>query len=102
VLAVTSGATRAIDQILSKPEVPEGAGIRIESAGAGQSSNGAEPQGNAIRMVIAPEPPGGDEILEREGVRLFIEPNVSEFLEDKLLDVATDGVTVEFVLAEQA
>lgn len=100
-LAMTSDATQAIEQILSEADAPDGAGIRIESAGAAQSSNGAHAEGGSLRLVLAAEPPGGDQVLEHGGARVFVEPSVSAYLEDKLLDVATDGASVSFTLAEQ-
>jgi Fe-S cluster assembly iron-binding protein IscA len=101
VLELSSDAARAIEQLLSDSAVPDGAGIRIASVDPAQSNNGAGSGGGMLRMVIAAEPPSGDEVFEQEGMRLFIEPHVSHFLDDKLLDIATDGVAVEFVLGEQ-
>jgi Fe-S cluster assembly iron-binding protein IscA len=101
VLELSSDAARAIERLLSDSAVPDGAGIRIESVSSTRSITGARSEGGALRMVIAAEPPSGDELVEQEGTRLFIEPHVSPFLDDKLLDITTDGVAVEFVLAEQ-
>ena len=98
---MTSDATQAIEQILSDADVPAGAGLRIESAGTPRSSNGAQAEDDVLRIVLEPQPPGGDEIVEQDGARVFIEPTVSAFLDDKLLDIATDGPAVTFTLAEQ-
>lgn len=99
-LTMTSDATQAIERILSNADVPDGAGLRIESASAAISSNGSEPEGGTLRLVIAPEAEGGDQVVEQEGARVFIEPAVSAFLDDKLLDTVADGTGVSFTLAE--
>ena len=100
-LELTSDAAWAIDRLLSDRGMPDGAGIRIESAGPAPSNNGDRPEGGALRLVLATEASNGDDVVEQDGTRLFIEPDVSPFLDDKLLDVSTDGAAVQFVLAEQ-
>lgn len=100
-LQLTVDATQAIERLLQSAGVPAGAGIRIESAGPVRASNGAHAEGGTLRMVVAREAPGGDQILESEGARVFIEPDVVAFVDDKLLDIASDGSTVRFTLAEQ-
>ena len=100
-LALTSEATDAIASILSDADAPVGAGIRIEYADTTQSANGERAEGSAIRLLIRAAALGGDQIIEDEGARVFLEPGVSRFLDDKVLDVAIDGDGVEFVLAQQ-
>lgn len=100
-LELTLDASQAIERLLSDPDVPAGAGLRIESARAAQSDNGSAAEVAKLRIAVAQEAPGGDQIVESEGARVFIEPEVADLLDDKLLDIDTDGVRVEFTLAEQ-
>lgn len=100
-LTLTPDATQAIHQLLSTTDTPAGAGIRIESTGATQSSNGAEAEGGGLRVVVASEAPGGDEVVEHEGARVFIEPVVSDFVDDKQLDITPAEGGMAFMLVEQ-
>lgn len=100
-LTLTPDATQAIEQILADANVHESAGLRIEAAAGLQSTNGSQAEASSLRIVIAPEAPGGDEVVEQEGARVFIEPTISPFLEDKLLDVAASDGGVAFTLAPQ-
>jgi len=102
VLRMTSDATQAIEQILSDADIPDGAGLRIEAADVLESGNGTQPEEvGTLRIVIAAQATGGDQVVERAGARLFIEPGVSEFLDDKLLDISPGDDGVMFTLAEQ-
>jgi iron-sulfur cluster assembly protein len=101
VLELTLDASQAIEQLLSDSDVPDGAGLRIESAGTAQPRNGARARADTLRIVVATEALGGDQIVERDGARVFIEPEVVAFLDDKLLDIDIDGVNFEFTLADQ-
>lgn len=97
-LTLNNDATEAIEQILANPEVPGGAGIRI--AATGRSSNGSGPEANALQIMVAAQPATTDEVIEEEGIRVFLDDDVSEFLADKLLDVAVEGENVQFTLGE--
>jgi Fe-S cluster assembly iron-binding protein IscA len=101
VLELTLDASQAIERLLSDPDVPDGAGIRIESAGSGQSTNGAHAEATTLRLVVAPGAPDDDQIVESGRARVFIEPELAAFHDDKLLDIAIDGASVEFTLAER-
>jgi iron-sulfur cluster assembly protein len=102
VLTMTSDATEAIERILSDADVPDGAGLRIELAGVAQSKNGSQTESTTLRIVIAPEAPGGDEVVEQEGARVFLEPTVAVFLDDKLLDINSSDGGIAFTLSDQS
>lgn len=96
---VTPDATQAINQLLAADDVPAGAGLRIESAGA--VSTAAKAEGDSgLRIVVASQAAGGDQVLENQGARVFIEPSVSHFLDDKQLGVTPDEHGMAFMLVQ--
>ncbi|MGA9859570.1 MAG: iron-sulfur cluster biosynthesis family protein [Solirubrobacteraceae bacterium] len=99
-LTLSSDATEAIEQILEAPEVPDGGGLRI--APSGPSADGDGPAGGGLQLSVAAEPDTGDEVIEDQGARVFVDGDVSPFLDDKQLDVAVDGETLQFRLGDQA
>jgi hypothetical protein len=101
-LELTPDATQFVARLLSEPEIPAGAGVRIETAETPEEgSNGAGPEAPTLRMVIVPEASGADQVVEQERARIFIGPEIVDFLDHKVLDIAADGPRMQFVLAEQ-
>jgi iron-sulfur cluster assembly protein len=98
VLALTSNATDAIERILAAPGVPIGAGIRIAP---GASGDDAAPV-SELQLSVAEEPADGDEVIEEQGARLFVEDTVSGYLDDKQLDAEVAEERVSFSLGAQA
>jgi iron-sulfur cluster assembly protein len=97
VLTITPNAKAAIESILDEPRVPEGAGVRIASK---------EPVSNAVvgrdlSLSVAEDPDATDEVIDREGARVFVDDAVTEFLADKQLDAGVVGKRVCFTIAEQ-
>lgn len=96
-LALTQTAAEAVETIVSKPELPENAGLRISTPPPAPDSAG--PSGTLqMGVVEAPEP--GDEVVE--GTSLYLEQEAAQFLEDKVLDADVEGDQVRFSFAEQA
>jgi iron-sulfur cluster assembly protein len=91
-ITLTDNAVMAIRELTDQQEVPEGAGLRIatdESAGS-------------LVLSLVPEPNEGDQVVDEEGARLFLEPTAAQLLDDKALDAAVDPAgAVHFELAEQ-
>jgi iron-sulfur cluster assembly protein len=96
VLALTNNATDAIERILAAPGVPTGAGIRI-APGTGVSDGGAAT--SELQLSVAEEPIYGDEVIEEQGARVFVEDTVSDYLDDKQLDAEVIDERVLFSLA---
>jgi iron-sulfur cluster assembly protein len=96
VLALTHNATDAIERILAAPGVPTGAGIRI-APGAAISDGGSAT--NELQLSVAEEPVDGDEVIEEQGARVFVEDTVSGYLDDKRLDAELVDESVRFSLA---
>jgi iron-sulfur cluster assembly protein len=97
-LAVTSQAASAIDDILSsREELPDEAGVRITTK-VDVPEDGPPEQALSLEVVEAPEE--GDEVLE--GAPVFLEPEAAALLDDKLLDADLSGERVHFALKEQS
>ncbi len=82
-LSITDGAAEAI-RVLQASSDSEEAGVRIFIApqSLGEASTGLE-------MEVADEPDEGDEVLDKEGARVFLAPAAASALDGKLLDVRT-------------
>jgi iron-sulfur cluster assembly protein len=94
---MTTEAADAIRIVKEALELPDSAGLRISTAH--QAMNGTGP---SFAVELAPAPEGEDEVLEDGGAQVFLAPEASPALDDKLLDadLATDG-EVRFTLREQ-
>jgi Fe-S cluster assembly iron-binding protein IscA len=95
VLAITDTAADAIRGIVAAPGLPESAGLRI--ALQGDSSQDA-----ALEVTVAEVPDESDQVVDEAGARVFVEEQVVEMLDDKLLDAQIDGTRVGFTLMDQA
>ena len=94
-LTVTDKASEAIDAIVaSTGEQPETAGVRI-SQGVGADGS----PGFGIAIASAPEP--DDQTVQSSGESdVFVDPELTETLDDMVLDARVDGSQVGFVLLE--
>jgi Fe-S cluster assembly iron-binding protein IscA len=64
------------------------------------STNGSGPT-TIFDFYPADGPEDQDEIVEEEGVQVFLEPDVAPYLTDKLLDAEIDGDEVHFTVGPQ-
>jgi iron-sulfur cluster assembly protein len=96
VLAITEDAATAIDSIVLSG-LPQGAGLRITRELNTQSGQEARTD---LRLSVVESAEEGDEVLE--DVRIFLEPEAADFLDNKLLDADVDGDEVRFSLDIQA
>ena len=96
-LHISQSAAEAILEITES--VPGSAGIRI-AAMPEATTNGSGPT-TVFDFYPTPEPDLGDEIVEEQGVQVFLEPDVVPFLSDKLLDAEISGDEVRFLVEEQ-
>jgi Fe-S cluster assembly iron-binding protein IscA len=93
-LQITPAAAEAIDAITRA--VPGSAGVRITTLPQ-TSTNGGGPVA-VFDFYPTPEPGDEDEIVEEQGVQVFLEPEVVPLLDDKLLDAELDGDEVRFTV----
>jgi iron-sulfur cluster assembly protein len=92
-LMITQDAAEAIAQALA--EEPDSSGFRI--AERTYSLNGSGP---AIQMELASAPEDEDEVIEDQGVRLFVDPRAAKTLDGKVLDAELEEGEVRFALLE--
>ncbi|MBF6245041.1 hypothetical protein A5780_19350 [Nocardia sp. 852002-20019_SCH5090214] len=91
-LMLTPTAIEAVRTITSADGMPDDAGLRISS------NDGAE----TLQLAVAAGPSEQDQVLNAEGPRVFLDEQVVDFLDDKILDtgLGPDGQGT-FVLAQQ-
>jgi iron-sulfur cluster assembly protein len=89
VLTLSPSAVEAVDSLLDNPEVPDDAGLRIDTAGESQFS-----------LEIAPEPAPGDQVIEEGGARGFVDPEAALMLDNAELEARKDGNQVAFGLTQ--
>lgn len=92
-LVLTPAAAQAVKAVTTAPNAPEEAGLRIAPTADEQ---------NALQLSATEGPGDGDQVVEGEGARVFLEPRVAEFLDDKVLDARVDEEgAAHFVLLDQ-
>lgn len=96
-LAITEDAATAIDSIMASSGLPEGAGLRITQEANTRSAGEARTD---LRLSVVESAEEGDQVLE--DVRIFLDPEAADFLDDKLLDADLEGDEVRFSLDIQA
>ena len=79
-LTVTEAAAQAINALVTKHQMPEGAGLRITRQGETTRSEG-------LGLSIAAAPAGDDAVVEASGARVFLPPYMVSALQDHELDV---------------
>ena len=84
-LTLTDHAQDAVRALT--PQAPESAGLRIAPAN----------QGFELSLVTEPVP--GDAIIDDGGVRVFVEPQTAQLLDEQTLDAQLEGGEVNFFLA---
>ena len=94
-LALTENAVQAVKGVVSSSqEIPESGGLRVVADHSGAQVN--------FGLSVASLPAEDDEVIEEQGARLFLDPEASSLLADKVLDANVTQSRVEFTLAEQA
>ncbi|MEO3746211.1 adhesin [Plantactinospora sp. B5E13] len=91
-LTMTENAVLVIRDLTAQQEVPDGAGLRIVSDLAAGS----------LTLELAESPAQGDQVVDSDGARVFLDPQAAQILDDKALDAAVDAEgTVQFGFSEQ-
>jgi Fe-S cluster assembly iron-binding protein IscA len=94
-LALSERVVVAINGIMSNPEIPEGAGLRVSPQMTGES------KAVALELSVVEAPVGGDQVVEDQGAQVFVDERVSPMLEDKTLDATTEGEQVQFTIVDR-
>ena len=92
-LALTDNARHAVQDIATRAGLPEEGGLRIAESAA---------QAGSFELSLVPAPVDGDEIIEEDGARVFVEPTTATILADQQLDAAPSPEGTGFLLAPQA
>lgn len=91
-LSLTDNARYAVQDIAARAGVPERGGLRIVES--------PEHLGTfELSLVAGPVP--GDEVIESDGARVFVDPTTSVVLADQQLDATTLEQGTGFRLAPQ-
>ncbi len=78
-ITITASATEKVKNLLTQNNIPSNGGLRLGVRGGGCS-------GLSYVMEFAEGARPGDEVLEMEGVRFFVDEKSSEFLQGTELD----------------
>jgi iron-sulfur cluster assembly protein len=92
-LQLSTNATTAIRDLVEGPDRPDVSGLRIagDQEGSGRLS-----------VSTAGMPEEGDQVVENQGARVFLEPEVATMLDDKVLDATVDDEgRVSFLIGSQ-
>ncbi len=95
-LAMTEDAAAAVERIVSRPDVPETAVVRIT---AGEDGSGETTQAGRLALELVEKPSARDLVVGE--MRISVEPRSLAFLDDKLLDAEPTGGEAEFRLLAQ-
>lgn len=91
-LTLTDNAREAVQDIAERAGLPAEGGLRIAQS---QQETGS------FELSLVPEPVDGDDVIESEGTRVFVEPSTAEALADQQLDAAATDEGTGFLLAPQ-
>ncbi|HTU07259.1 MAG TPA: Fe-S cluster assembly protein HesB [Trebonia sp.] len=95
-LVLTEAAAEVVKSFTSNPQVPDGAGLRIASSTPGTGSP------DSLQVTATAAPGDNDQVIEKEGARVYVEPLAAAYLDDKVLDAQVDGEgKAHFYLGEQ-
>lgn len=89
-LTLTPSAQTLVRDLTAQPEVPDGAGLRIAPA----------PTPGQLQVSITPAPEPGDEVVDNDGARVFVEPQTAELLADSTLDAQQGSDGPSFLLTQ--
>jgi iron-sulfur cluster assembly protein len=92
VLTLTEGAVQVIRTVTSQPQLPEDSGIRIV----------AQDTAGSLSLSLAEGPQDGDQVVESEGAKVYLEDGAANALDDKTLDAEIDDKgDVSFLIGQQ-
>jgi iron-sulfur cluster assembly protein len=93
-LTLTPAAAEVVRRIISNAPIEETGGLRIAAGEEG-------PDGTELQMTLVDAPEETDEAVSEDGVTVYLEPQVAELLDDKMLDAELDGDEVRFALVDR-
>ena len=91
-LTLTENACSIVKRYTDHPETPDEAGLRITTT----------PQAE-LAVTTADEPAAGDQLVEQDGARVYLDSAAAQQLDDKVLDAGIDEAgNIQFGLLAQA
>jgi iron-sulfur cluster assembly protein len=91
-LTMTDNAVMVIRDLAVQQDVAEGGGLRIA----------ADTDAGSLTIELVPQPVQGDEVVDTQGARIFLDSDAAELLNDTAVDASVDdeGV-VQFGFTER-
>jgi iron-sulfur cluster assembly protein len=80
VLTLTDNAVMAIRDLAAQQGAPESGGLRITT----------DPGDESLTLTMAKQPAQGDQVVDNEGARVFLDPDAARMLDDQSLDAGFD------------
>jgi iron-sulfur cluster assembly protein len=94
VLTLTENASTVVKTLVDQSGNAQQGGLRISQDA---------PDSPALHVIPSESPQPGDQVLEEDGARVFLEEIAAETLDDKILDAQVDDQGgVQFTIAGQA
>ncbi|KAA1415851.1 Fe-S cluster assembly protein HesB [Nocardioides humilatus] len=91
-LTLTENACDIVKRYAAHPDTPDEAGLRISTTPGAQ-----------LTVATADEPVAGDQVVDQDGAKVFLDQAAAEQLDDKVLDANLDhSGNVQFGLLQQA
>ena len=93
-LTLTENASTVVKTIVDQSTEQDHAGLRISQDA---------PDSPALHVIATEAPQPGDQVLEEDGARVFLEETAAVTLGDKVLDAQVDeGGGIQFSIGSQA
>jgi iron-sulfur cluster assembly protein len=88
-LTMTDTAADVVRHLAAGSGLEPDPGLRI-------SPGAPTPDGTPLELHLAPGPEENDQTVENDGATVYVEGQVAEVLDDKVLDAAVEGDQVRF------
>ncbi|MFF5171488.1 HesB/IscA family protein [Micromonospora sp. NPDC000089] len=91
-LTMTDNAVLVIRDLASQQDVAQDGGLRIA----------ADTEAGSLTIELVPQPEQGDQVVDTEGARIFLDADAAELLNDTSVDaVVDDEGVVQFGFTEK-
>ncbi|MET7468827.1 iron-sulfur cluster biosynthesis family protein [Micromonospora sp. NPDC005686] len=91
-LTMTDNAVLVIRDLAAQQDVADAGGLRIA----------ADTDAGSLSIELVPQPVQGDQVVDTEGARIFLDSDAAELLNDTSVDaVVDDEGVVQFGFAEK-
>jgi len=92
-LTLTQDAVVAVRDVLANEDLQEEGGLRISTAGTEEETE--------FGLSLATAPADGDQVIDEDGARLFLDETAASLLEDQVLDAVVHDDHLHFTFADQ-